>query len=208
MGINLDTRLSAAAQLVQGTYLCDVGSDHAYLPCALALAGKIKGGMAMDVNAGPLENAARTIRDNHMTGVIETCLSDGLDELPEELREKITDISICGMGGELIDAIVSRAAWLKNDKKCLILQPMTQIPYLRRRLYEQGFAIEREIPVVDKHHLYTVMAVRYTGECIEIDELFAQVGKIPESGHAHGGLFADCVRTRQKGGYGDAEIGG
>ena len=199
MGILLDARLQAAAALVrEGGYLCDVGSDHAYLPCALALSGKITGGMAMDINDGPLENARHTISESGVSDRIITRLSDGLDALSEEEQQRITDITICGMGGELIDAILSRADWVKNADKSLILQPMTQIPYLRRRLYQQGFAIEREIPVVDKNHLYTVMLARYTGEPMEIDELFAQVGRVPESGCKQAADYLSIVAGRLK----------
>lgn len=197
MGILLDARLQAAAELVRnGGYLCDVGSDHAYLPCALALSGKIAGGMAMDINAGPLQNARHTIMEAGVSDRIITRLSDGLDALSDEEQQKITDIAVCGMGGELIDAILSRADWIRNAEKSLILQPMTQIPHLRRRLYASGFAIEREIPVVDKNHLYTVMLARYTGKSEEIDELFAQVGKVPESGCEQAADYLGIVAGR------------
>ncbi len=199
MSIILDARLKAAASLVrEDGYLCDVGTDHAYLPCALALSGKIKGGMAMDVNTGPLENANHTIAEYQLSDVICTRLSDGLDALEDAETEKITDVSICGMGGELIDTLISRAEWLKNAEKSLILQPMTNIPLLRRNLYAAGFAIDKEIPVVDKNHLYTVMQVHYTGKIQVIDELFAQAGKIPQSGCEQASDYLRIVSGRLK----------
>lgn len=199
MSIVLDERLSAAAELVrEGAYVCDVGTDHAYLPCALMQMGKISGGMAMDVNEGPLENANRTIAAYGLQENIVTRLSDGLDALTEQEQQRITDVMICGMGGELIETLIGRADWLKNAEKCLILQPMTQIPYLRRALYRMGFAILHEIPVVDKNHLYTVIRAVYTGESVEPDELQAQVGKVPECGTASAAEYLSIVSARIK----------
>lgn len=199
MSIVLDARLTAAAKLVdEDAYLCDVGTDHAYLPCALMLSGKIKGGMAMDINTMPLENANRTIAEYQLGKHIVTRLSDGLDALTDEEKERITDVAICGMGGELIGALISRADWLKNAEKSFILQPMTQIALLRERLYEAGYSIEREIPVVDKNHLYTVMKVRYCGESKKIGELFSQVGKIPQSGEPQTAEYLNIVSGRLK----------
>ncbi len=199
MRITLDARLSAAAELVsKGGYLCDVGTDHAYLPCALAMNGKISGAMAMDVNPLPLENAKDTITKCHLTDRIVTRLSDGLDALEEAEQQRITDIAICGMGGELIDTLISRADWLKNANKSLILQPMTHVVKLREQLYRKGFAIEREIPIVDKNHLYSVMLVRYTGQCKEITPLFAQVGLIPNDGSQQASAYLERLSVRIK----------
>ncbi len=199
MSIVLDERLYAAASLVRdGAYVCDVGTDHAYLPCALMQMGKISGGMAMDINEGPLENANRTIEAYRLQESIVTRLSDGLDALTEEEQNRITDVMICGMGGELIDTLIGRADWLKNAEKCLILQPMTQIPYLRKALYRKGYSIVEEIPIVDKNHLYTVIKAVYTGEAVAIDEFFAQVGKVMENESEMAKQYLNVVSGRLK----------
>ncbi len=181
MPIALDERLRAAAGLVrEGAVLCDVGTDHAYLPCALAAQGRIKKAFAMDVAEGPLANARETVMHNGLQEAVLLRLSDGLDALTEDERQEITDILICGMGGELIDRIICRAPWLKNAKKSLVLQPMTKASFLRRRLYAQGFEIQKEVAVFDHHHCYSVMRVIYAGKAREIDPLFAEVGKLPD----------------------------
>lgn len=197
MAIHLDERLSAAAKLVrEGAVVCDIGTDHAYLPCALMQEGKIKAAFAMDINEGPIENAKRTVTELGLSDAVTVRLSDGLDALEAEETKTITDVIICGMGGELIDTIISRAEWLKNAEKCLILQPMTQVPYLRRQLYLRGFAIESEIPVTDKHHTYTVMRVHYAGEPQVIDEVFAHIGRIPESASSQAVHYMEIIRGR------------
>ena len=58
--LDLTPRLAAvAAQVPQGARLADVGTDHAYLPVWLLLAGRIVGAVATDVNQGPMQRGRR-----------------------------------------------------------------------------------------------------------------------------------------------------
>ena len=64
----LDVRLRAAADLVpRGSRLADIGSDHAYLPIALCLEGKIDRALASDINDGPVAAAVANISKNGLT---------------------------------------------------------------------------------------------------------------------------------------------
>ena len=57
----LGPRLALCAALVrEGVPLCDVGTDHAYLPIWLIKTGKTPRALACDVNPGPLEAAGGT----------------------------------------------------------------------------------------------------------------------------------------------------
>ena len=108
----LGPRLALCAALVrQGSSLCDVGTDHAYLPIWLLKTGKISRALACDINPGPLE-AAR--RDGEKYGVGEELsfrLSDGLRAVsPQEAEDTV----IAGMGGELILRIVLETPWLRD----------------------------------------------------------------------------------------------
>lgn len=174
--INLDKRLSAVYALVrENIRAADIGTDHGYLICRLLKDNKISHGFACDVNEGPLKNAKKTAQENNVQN-ISFVLCDGLIGVPED---KVDDVIIAGMGGELISKILSDCAWVKN--KHLILQPMTKESALRRYLYENGFFIEKETAVKDKNHHYCVMSVYYNGRVEQIDEIFAQIGKITPS---------------------------
>ena len=54
----LDNRLAAAASFVrEKSVVSDVGTDHAFLPVSLIIAGKSSFAVASDINKGPLERA-------------------------------------------------------------------------------------------------------------------------------------------------------
>ena len=52
---NLSKRLSVIASLVKkGARVCDVGTDHGYLPIALKKSGLVSSVIATDIRKGPL----------------------------------------------------------------------------------------------------------------------------------------------------------
>ena len=67
---------------------------------------------------------------------------------------------MAGMGGDLIQKILSQCPWRKREGLQFILQPQSAGNVLRRWLCEDGFEIQREEPVQDGHFLYTVMELR------------------------------------------------
>jgi tRNA (adenine22-N1)-methyltransferase len=179
----LDKRLLVCADLIRkGAKVCDVGTDHAYLPCYLVLEHITQDVTAADVNRKPLESAKRTIREAGLSGKVKTMLSDGLQKIDSDTQ----DIVIAGMGGELIAKILFSCPWCRDSQKRLILQPMTNIPYLRAALYREGFEILLERPVSERGHFYTVLLCRWCGEKKEISKLFSLIGKIPECGTLEG----------------------
>ncbi|MFZ2538352.1 MAG: class I SAM-dependent methyltransferase [Oscillospiraceae bacterium] len=172
----LDKRLKVAASYVRSDCNCvDVGTDHAYLAVYLYENKITEHIVACDINEKPLNAAKRTIKEHNLTGKIEVIQSNGLQNISSDQAQ---DIIICGMGGELIMSIILSSSYTKSSDKRFILQPMTNAPYLRKSLYENGYEIISETPVIDKNHVYTVMLVQYTGSVVEISPLFSMVGKI------------------------------
>lgn len=158
--INLDARLSAVASMIRdGVTLYDIGSDHAYLPVSLLLDGKIPFAYICDVARGPLSKADETVKAYCVGEKCRLCLSDGMksvDVIPP------CDISIAGMGGELIASIIDACPDVKDPEIRLVLQPMTRGEELRRYLSENGFEILHENTVFEGKY-YTVISCRYTG---------------------------------------------
>ncbi len=171
MAVKLDPRLLTIAQMVRlSGKICDVGTDHALLPCYLFQqgAGNI---IASDVNDGPLKSAEATVKLYGAENCVRVMKSDGLRDVPP-----CDDVIVAGMGGELIARIVTECAFT-NENTHFILQPMTKAEILRRELYRNGFEITVERTAESAGKIYTVMLVVYTGIRQEISDRFAFFGK-------------------------------
>ena len=180
--IRLDGRLSACARWVrEGAVLADIGTDHAYLPAALAAEGKISSAVASDIGDGPLENARRTIEAGGAENMITVFRADGLAGID---RFSPTDIVIAGMGGETIMNILSAVRWLTPDMR-LILQPMTRQPELWRYLAAEGYTVtasdlaSAEAPRSsgkNNEKIYSLIICSAGGESWEISDFDAVTG--------------------------------
>ncbi len=170
----LDGRLSSAAKFVrQGARFADIGTDHAYLPIFLLRSGRIDYAFASDINDGPLASAIENAIESGVYSKMEFALADGLDAMQ---NKGITDIAICGMGGELIASIVERADFIRTPEIRLILQPMSKFSHLRRALAKIGYEIDCEEYSEAVGKSYVTLSARFTGEIREIDEFEAEFG--------------------------------
>ena len=177
MAVKLDPRLFTIAQMVRlDGKICDVGTDHALLPCFLFQRGA-RDLIASDVNDGPLRAAVATVKQHGAENNIKVIKSDGLRDVPE-----CDDVIIAGMGGELIARIVTECSFT-NENTRFILQPMTKAEILRRELYTNGFEITEERTALSAGKTYTVMLVKFTGAKQEISDKFAFFGKNTDSSY-------------------------
>ena len=154
----LSPRLRMVGELVPaGARLADVGTDHAYLPAALLLEGKIPWAVAADLRRGPLDRARATAREYGLTGNVAFRLCDGLSGIcPGE----VDAVAIAGMGGETIAAILEAAPWTVKGEYLLLLQPMTMQHILRPWLQGHGFRITDERLVCEGDSIYTIIQAR------------------------------------------------
>ncbi len=192
----LGPRLALCAELVRdGKLLCDVGTDHAYLPIWLLKSGRVPKALACDINPGPLAAAAGNAQKYGETDRLSLRLSDGLREVRAEEAE---DIVIAGMGGELMLRIIRETAWLQNGEKRLILQPMSSAEELRLGLKKLGFSVPKEQAAEDSGKVYTAFAAVYIGAVPETDELYPYLGKLEPNGRA-ARLYAEKVLRELRG---------
>ena len=165
-----DNRLKACAELITGDYVCDIGTDHGYLPAYLLTSGRCTRAIAADINEMPLDAARRTLMQAGVLDRAQLILSDGTKNID---LAGVTDVVLAGMGGELIADIVTGDERLRSVN--IVTQPMTRTVHLRKSMRERGFGISYEMAVRSKGRLYTVIAFKYTGECVD-DEIMCHIG--------------------------------
>lgn len=190
----LDARLAAAADMVRGKVAADVGTDHGYLAAYLILSGKCDRVIASDVNPMPLEKCRSTAQLYGVETEIDVCLADGLDGLP--LEEKgITDIIICGMGGELIARIIEDSDYTRREGVRLILGAMSSVEELRDYLAQRGFAVRDQRTAAAAGKLYQLIAAEYTGETYTLTLAERCIGTVDEN-RKNDPLLANIIRRQ------------
>ena len=158
MKLPISKRLLCCASMVQpGSRVADIGTDHGYLGIYLLQSGAARHVIACDLRKDPLENARRNAKLFGADGEMELRLSDGLEKI---LPDEVDTVVMAGMGGDLIQKILSQCPWRKREGLQFILQPQSAGNVLRRWLCEDGFEIPHEEPLKHGHLLYTVMAIR------------------------------------------------
>lgn len=155
--VRLTPRLQAIAdQIAPGARLADIGTDHAHLPIWLIEQGRAASAVASDIREGPLARAQENAERHGCLDRIALRLGAGLDKVrPDECDT----VSIAGMGGETIADILAAAPWTAAGEHLLLLQPMTMVAELRRWLWANGYAIERECLTREEHRRYVVLTV-------------------------------------------------
>lgn len=157
-----------AAHVPAGARLADIGSDHGYLPVALARRGAISAAVAGEVALTPFLSAQRTVRDNGLEAQVSVRHADGLAAI--EPGDGITAVSVCGMGGETIRAILEAGKAYLSGQERLILQPNGGEQPLRQWLMDNGYRILVEEVLRENRFDYEIIvaerceAVSYSAE--------------------------------------------
>ena len=150
----LSKRLKAVADMVtEGNIAADIGTDHGYVPIYLIKNNISKKAYALDINEGPLKMAAKNIRLEGLSDKITTVLSDGMEQMKDNMAESVI---IAGMGGDLIVDILSRGSRIKGIKE-LVLSPHKRIDLVRKFLSQNCLEIIKEDMVMDGGKYYTII---------------------------------------------------
>lgn len=176
--IKLTPRLMAVAELVrQGAVLADIGCDHGCLPVYLLQNDLIKHAVAGDINEGPLSSCRQLVEKENLEDRVCLVLSDGLKNIG---TDDYTDVSFCGMGGELIASVLDASKEHFSQDKHYIFNPMTHPEILRKYLCENGFEINRDFIVRENNHYYNVLDAYYTGKPYVRDDSYYFLGNITD----------------------------
>lgn len=151
----LSERMLRTAGFVScGNRTADVGCDHAYTSIYLVERGIAPQVIAMDVNEGPLARAKENVKKFDMEEKISLRLSDGLAALS---RGEADTVLIAGMGGPLMERILTACPETVATVKELVLQPQSEIAEFRRFVQKIGFRITEEDIVFEDGKYYTIL---------------------------------------------------
>ncbi len=193
----MNERIQAIADLIpDGKGFIDVGTDHGYLPVALAERGYPGTILASDIGEEPLDAARRTAAQAGCTDRIRFLLCDGLALCPPDAVDTIV---IAGLGGDTIVKILDEAEWCMDQRYTLILQPMTKAEVVRYWLVYNEFEIRCEELVDDAGTLYQILVAVFGGETKLTDaELFAGKAALAKDRELYGRQLALlCARFEQ-----------
>ena len=183
----LTPRLKMITDLVPpSSCVCDIGTDHGYVPIYLAKKGIAEKVIAADIKKGPLLQAEKNIALFDAADKVETRLSNGFSAINEN---EVDCCVIAGMGGETIAEI------LENEKGCtyFVLQMQTAHKHLRNYLSTHGYMIIKESVCREGNKMYTaVLATR--GKCSALSETELEIG--PVLLKERPALFYDYIRYR------------
>ena len=187
--MKLSKRLEAIASCVdKGVILADIGSDHAYIPCALALRNQIKHAYACDVSQGPLKHALDNIMYYEVDEIVETRLCNGLTQLQDDVEE----IIIAGMGFDTIQMILEQSFEKLSNYRKIIVQSNTNVNELRKWISDHHFHILDEKIVYETFYYQIICFNCEYGETLseEACEYGVMLDQDP--------LFPDYLRYRLK----------
>ena len=152
--IKLSKRLLSIANLVDdNSKVVDIGCDHGLVSIYLAMNKQNISIIASDINQNALDNAIKNINKYHLEDKIKVCLSNGLDNINDE----IDTIIISGMGGHTIIYILTNNQEKLNTVNNIIIQSNNDIEYVRRKIVKLGYYIKKEELILDKNIYYTVI---------------------------------------------------
>ena len=165
--IILSERLQMLARMVTpGSRVADVGCDHGFLSIYLVQEEICPHVIAMDVRKGPLSAAREHINAKGLGAYIETRISDGL----QKLQPGETDTVVCaGMGGRLMERILTESLEKAIQLQELILQPQSEIQEFRKFLRSTGFRVNEEDMVWEDGKYYFAMRAVPEGREIHLD---------------------------------------
>lgn len=164
----LSKRLEMIASFIpKGVRFADIGSDHAYVPCAICAQDATATAIAGEVREGPLNSAQKTVNAHGLQDQVEVRLGDGLDVIDHS----ITHVIIAGMGGSLITSILERGKEKLDNVEQLILQPNIGAHLVRKWMMENEFSLIEERLIEENGHIYEVLiANRQRGDVHRFQE--------------------------------------
>lgn len=172
--IKLSKRLRAIVNFCdKNKIIADIGTDHGFVPNFLYEEDINRKIIATDISLNSLNKAIEFSELRGNKGKIEHIVCNGLEKIPP-----VDQIIIAGMGGILISKILDRDFEKARQAEKLILQPMQQVDYLRKFLYDKGFKVLDEKIVFEDNKFFHIIVANYKAIKEEYRDIDLKVSKL------------------------------
>ncbi len=169
----LSLRLQAIYDCIdQGSSVADIGTDHAYLPIALAKEHKCAPIYAVDNKQGPLNQAQKMVEFYGVQDRV-ICSLVGF-ELP---YHQVDTWVIAGMGFQTVKKILTSFEQTTKQLNKIIIQVNHQVEMLRAFCVEKQFHIIDEKLVYDDFY-YTILVVQFNNQPLQYTKKEIEHGPI------------------------------
>lgn len=166
--MRLSKRLSMIASMVSPCdTLCDIGTDHAYLPCALIQNHQCALSYAADIAKGPLDSAKSTIAKYGLKGKVIPILSNGLVNVPQT-----NTIIIAGMGVVTAIDILETSLDKVNSADQVIVQVNKEPHTFRAWLNKHEYKIEDEQFCYEQHDYVAISFSPKQKQCYTNQQIY------------------------------------
>ncbi|GAB2573197.1 tRNA (adenine(22)-N(1))-methyltransferase [Gracilibacillus alcaliphilus] len=156
-----------ASFLKEPIVFADIGSDHAYLPCLVCSADPTATAIAGEVNHGPFLRAQQTVHEQGLSRQIEVRKGNGLAVIE---AGEVNQITIAGMGGKLITAILEEGQDKLIGVDRLILQPNLDAHIVREWLMSDQYQVTSEAIIEEDGYIYEIIAADKVAESVALSE--------------------------------------
>ena len=164
--MKISKRLRTISSFVpDGSFVLDVGCDHAYLGIYLTKYKKARV-IASDINPLPLKIAEANVL-KYQAKNITLKMQDGISEVPKE----VDTIVISGMGSKTIVDILTKDKRNLEFVKTLILGSNNDYAYLREQVNKLGFKIKNEAVVEEDSKFYEIIVYQKGQEKLSAQEI-------------------------------------
>jgi tRNA (adenine22-N1)-methyltransferase len=198
----LSPRLAAvAAEIVPGSRVADIGTDHGRLPLWLAASGLAAYCLATEKSVALLARVARAGAGAPWSRRLAYRAGDGLEAIRP--GDRIDTIVIAGLGGRTIVRILDTAAGRSPMLTRLALQPRSETALARRWLSEHGWRPVSERLTEDCRRTHVTIAAErgrdsdlYRDDALSREDLLAAGPLLARSGAPEVALVWRVERDR------------
>ncbi len=152
--LKLSHRLQTIVNIVPVCDLvADIGCDHGKVLAKLFLENKVKRAIASDISAPSVEKAKQLLTELGYIDQVSIVVGDGMQNV---CQDKIDVAIVAGMGGREILQIMENC---QSSVETWVLQPMSDVAYVREYLIKNGYKIAQDQFFYDKGKYYTLLKV-------------------------------------------------